>query len=185
MSPAVSVKHSKQEAGNSSRAKFLRRTTLHSRDDRNPSTEYGSRQQSPPIRSPLTQHVKHIPTQTEIIRMRLRPLKPGLMPPLKRRHAIVTNPVVAPEHHQLSRRSLNRRPATPRQVSSSRSIRAASDAQTASGQAHCPTPNQGAPWSKRGAPPATAHTPAKTPPHHRGQPNRQRRTSTTRPESVR
>ena len=43
----------------------------------------------------------------------------------------------------------------------------------------------GAPWNRRGAAPATAHTPAKTPPHHQGQPTRQRRTSTTRPESVR
>jgi hypothetical protein len=77
-----------------------------------------------------------------------------------------------------------RQPGPPRQVSSSRSTRAASDAQTASGQAHSPTLNQGAPWSKRGAPPATAHTPATTH-HHRGQPTRQRRTSTTRPESVR
>src|SRR4029453_1137517 len=103
----------------------------------------------------------------------------------QRRHAIITNPVIATEHSQLRRRTLNRRPATPRHVSSSRSTRAASDAQTATGQAHCPTPNQGAPWSKRGAPPATAHTPAKTPPHHRGQPTHPQKTSTTRPESGR
>ena len=50
---------------------------------------------APPISSPLTQHIEHIPTQTEFIRMSLRPRKPGLMPPLQRRHTIVTNPVVA------------------------------------------------------------------------------------------
>ena len=69
--------------------------TLHSRDGRNPSTEYASRQQAPPICSPLTKQVQNIATQTEIIRMRLRPLKPGVMPPLQRRRTIVANPVVA------------------------------------------------------------------------------------------
>jgi hypothetical protein len=80
----------------------------------NPTAECGSWQQPPPIRHPLTQHGQHIPTQTEIIRMRLGPLKPGFMPPLKRRHAIVTDPVVATEYEQLNRRPLNRRPTMPR-----------------------------------------------------------------------
>src|SRR5687768_12425046 len=44
-------------------------------------------------------------------------------------------------------------------------------AQTAAGRAHCPIPNQGVPWSRRGAHPATAGTPANLPPHHLGQPN--------------
>ena len=93
------------------RPKSLRRTTLHSRDGRNLATEYASRLQAAPIGGPLTQHVEHIPAQSEIIRMRLRPLKPGLMPPLQRRHTIVTSPVVAPEHQQLRRRALHQRAA--------------------------------------------------------------------------
>src|SRR5215213_4883509 len=57
----------------------------------------------------------------------------------------------------------------------------APDAQTAAGQApaaqtatvpaHSPTPNQGAPWSRRGAHPATAGNLANLPPHHLGQHN--------------
>jgi hypothetical protein len=107
--PAVSVKYSKPRNGKIVRAKSLRCATLHSRDGRKPAAEYGSRLQAPPIRNSLAKHVEHIPTQTDIIRMRLRPLKPGLMPPLQRRHAI-TNPVVATKHLQLKRRPLNRRP---------------------------------------------------------------------------
>src|SRR5687768_4368298 len=47
----------------------------------------------------------------------------------------------------------------------------APDAQSATGPAHSPTPNQGAPWSRRGAHPATAGNPANPRPHHLGQPN--------------
>jgi hypothetical protein len=43
--------------------------------------------------------------------MRLCPHKPGFMPPLQRRHIIVTNPVVAPKQQQLRRRALHQRAA--------------------------------------------------------------------------
>jgi hypothetical protein len=70
-----------------------------------------SRQQPPPIRSPLTQHIQRITTQRKILRVITRPFKPGLMPPLQRRHTIATNPVVAAEHLQLRRRALHQRAA--------------------------------------------------------------------------
>jgi hypothetical protein len=70
----------------------------------------------------------------------------------------------------------------------------APDAQTAAGQApaaqtatvpaHSPTPNQGAPWSRRGAHPATAGNPANPPPHHLGQPNPPTERPATQAESV-
>jgi hypothetical protein len=68
------------------------------------------------VRCSRSQHIEPIPTQTEIIRMRRRPLKPRHMPPLKRRHPVDTHPVVTSEHQQLRRRRLNRRPATPRHL---------------------------------------------------------------------
>jgi len=49
----------------------------HSREGGNLLAEYGSWQQPPPVRDPLTQHVEHIATQTEIIRMIPRLNRPG------------------------------------------------------------------------------------------------------------
>jgi hypothetical protein len=69
----------------------------------NLSTEYASRQQPPPIRDPLTQHVEHITTKREIIRVIPRPLKPGHQPSLLRRN--VRQPIIRTELQQLSRLS--------------------------------------------------------------------------------
>jgi hypothetical protein len=74
-----------EETAESSGRNPQRRTTLHGRDGRNPSTKNGSRLQAPLIYNPLTQHIEHIPTQTEIIPMPPRLLKPGHQPSLKRR----------------------------------------------------------------------------------------------------
>src|SRR5215203_6000182 len=57
-------------------------------------------------------------------------------------------------------------------------------AQTATGPAHSPTPNQGAPWSRRGAHPATVGTPANLPPHHLGRPNPPTERPATKAESA-
>ena len=71
------------------RAKSFKAHHAASRDGRNPSTEYASRQEAPPICSPLTKQVQNIATQTEIIRMRLRPLKPGHeLPEIERRQLL-------------------------------------------------------------------------------------------------
>ena len=48
-----------------------------------------------PIRDPLMQHVENIPAQTEIIRMRLRPLEPGHQPSPIRRN--VREPIIRTE----------------------------------------------------------------------------------------
>jgi len=149
------------------RAKSFKAHHAASRDGRNPSTEYASRQQAPPICSPLTKQFQNIPTQTEIIRMRLRPLKPGVMPPPQRRHTITTNPVIATKHQQLKRRTLNRRPTMHGHLGRPPTQHA--DAPHTDGAAHAthPTqtqaPNPDAPSQTPCEPPPKVHTTATTP----------------------
>src|SRR5215216_7771386 len=83
---AVSLKCSKRRTGGTAGRNPHRRTTPHSREGRTLLAEYGSWQQPSPIRDPLTQHVEHITTKREIIRVIPRPLKPGLQPSLIRRN---------------------------------------------------------------------------------------------------
>jgi hypothetical protein len=99
---AVSLKRSKRRTGGTAGRNPHGRTTPHSREGRNLIAEYGSWQQPPPIRDPLTQHVEHIATQTEIIRMRTRPLKTGHQPSPIRRN--VRQPIIRPKLQQLERR---------------------------------------------------------------------------------
>src|SRR5215217_6812108 len=102
MYPAVSLKRSKRRTGGTAGRNPHGRTTPHSREGRNLLAEYGSWQQPPPIRDPLTQHVEHIATQTEIILMRTRPLETGHQPSPIRRN--VRQPIIRPKLQQLERR---------------------------------------------------------------------------------
>ena len=121
-----------------------------------PSTEYGSRQQPPPIRDPLTQHVEHIPTKREIIRVIPRPLKPGLQPSLIRRNVPNSRqPIVRPEHHQLERRPINQRPTM--HSHSGRPPTQNADAPHADGAAHATHPTQ----TQARYPDAPSQTPCK------------------------
>src|SRR5215217_7800142 len=102
MYPAVSLKRSKRRTGGTAGRNPHGRTTPHSREGRNLLAEYGSWQQPPPIRDPLTQNVENIPTKREIIRVIPRPLKPGLQPSPIRRN--VRQPIIRPKLQQLERR---------------------------------------------------------------------------------
>jgi hypothetical protein len=112
---AVSLKCSKRRTGGTAGRNPHGRTTPHSREGRNLLAEYGSWQQPSPIRDPLTQDVEHIATQTEIIRMRTRPLKTGHQPsPIR---PSVRQPIIRPKLQQLERRLVRSRTTMARHFS--------------------------------------------------------------------
>ena len=128
----------------------------HARDGRNLSTDYGSRQQPPPIRDPLTQHVEHITTKREIIRVIPRPTqtRPSTKPHTAKRPNS-RQPIVRPELNQLERRPINQRPTMHSHLGRPPTQNA--DAPHADGAAHATHPTQ----TQARYPDAPSQTPCK------------------------
>jgi hypothetical protein len=161
--PAVSVKHSKQEAGKSFGAKSLRCTTLHSRDGRNRqrNTDHGCRpaymqpshEAGPKHRHPNGHHPDApSPTQT------------GPYATSQAAAHVITNPLIASKTQQLGRRTLNRWPTTPRHlVTSSPLTQRGPSGHHAKRPTCCPTANPDGPSPT----PCEPHTTPQTTPNPR------------------